>query len=405
MRALARVLLLLLTFSIPWENVILVPGLGTLSKLVGLVAGGAGFIGLATGSRLRWHPFLLAGILFVAWSWASYYWSIDQTATIDRSVQYTQLWVLAVLVCQFAELKFRSKLLQAYVLGAWVAAIATFYGYFQGIEVEYERFAAQGFDPNDLSAYINFAVPMAAYLAVRRHGAALRVLNIAFIPIGLMAVFLTGSRTGIVGTAVAFIFVLLSLRSTKMSWRTFTFTIFGVGAFFAVTLVPPESYLRLATVASEVQTGTLNNRTQIWGAGLETLSQRPLLGVGAGAFSKGVEPILGTPAAPHNAFIAIAAESGVPGLLLWLAMLALLVPRITLLWGTERRFWLIMLLVLLVPFLSLNFEWRKASWLVMGLAASFGWVEGAIAQTRSAVRSESQAGEAAFEVETSQLLR
>lgn len=154
---------------------------------------------------------------------------------------------------QYRERVFLKSLLRAYVLGAWVAVLATFQPYIQGSEVVYKRFAAQGFDPNDLSFYLNLAIPFAAYFGFRATGLVAKIIYLTYIPSALFTVFLTASRAGTLGAAVALLFTLYSLRTVKWKWRLAYALLLGVGIGIAVTQVPPESFARITTLGLEMR--------------------------------------------------------------------------------------------------------------------------------------------------------
>lgn len=386
MTHLAKALIWLFVFVVPWENVVVIQGVGTAAKLLGFLAGGVGLVAVLLRGRVRHHPFLWAGLLFVAWAWASLLWSVDQPNTIKRALAYTQLWFMAWLVYQYGGRVFLSNLLVAYVLGAWVSALLTVWAYMQGLEVTHQRYAAEGFDPNDLSCFLSVAIPMAAYVGFRAKNLAIRALFLAYIPFSLLAVFLTASRTGAVAATIALLFVLYYLRSLNWKRSLPAVVLLGLAVLFALRQVPPESLSRIGSLVAELMEGTLNKRKIIWAAGLQVFCDHIILGVGAGTFRSAVAPLLGLPVAPHNVFLAVAVEMGILGLALWLLFVTLSCAGVLRLPSPERQVWGAVLLILAVSFLSLNFEWRKITWLVLALAASFG----------AAVRSQgkSERGEA-----------
>lgn len=360
-------MLWLFVFLVPWENVIVIPGLGTGAKLWGLATGVIGLSAVLLEGRVRFHPFLLAGLLFVAWGWASVLWSMEPKLSIERMLTYTGLWLMTCLAYHYGT---PSLMFQAYVYGAWVAVLATIQAYMQGIEVVYGRFAARGFDPNDLSFYLNLAIPMAAYFALRVSAAAIRILYLSYIPVAVIAVLLTASRAGALGLVVALLYVSYSFFVRNWKWRlAWIFLLIGTTGL-VLAWVPQASLARIATLVPEVYGGTLNERLTIWTAASQVFTAHPLLGVGAGAFSYAVEPVLGEARAPHNVFIAIAVEEGIPGLILWLLLMVFPFANVLRLPRHERYLWLVLLMVLTLGFLSLNLEWRKVSWLMLAFAAA-----------------------------------
>ena len=57
-----KALIWLFVFIVPWEDVIIIPGIGTISRAVGLFAGGLGLFSILLKRKLYYHPFLLAGL-------------------------------------------------------------------------------------------------------------------------------------------------------------------------------------------------------------------------------------------------------------------------------------------------------------------------------------------------------
>jgi len=356
-------------FIVPWENVIVFPGVGTLAKIIGIATIVIGSLVILTRGKLRWHPFHTVSFLFVFWSWVSLSWSIDPESTLTRCITYTGLWLITLVIYQLANTEARCRhLMWAYVFGAWVAALATMESYLQGIQVVCHRYAASGFNPNDLSFYLNFAIPMAWYLGTKTQRLSMRALSWGLIPIATVAILLTGSRSGALGCGLALVYVVLSISRLNWKWRLAGIGLAMAAAILAVNLVPSTIYARLATLPHEVFHGTLNERTVIWRAGIKVFAETPLLGGGAGAFRYAVAPILGREWAPHNVFLSVAVESGLIGLILWLGMMLMAFIGVFRMPPVERLMWLALFAILFLAFLALNFEWRKASWLIMALA-------------------------------------
>lgn len=372
MTHLAKAFLWLFVFVVPWGNMCVLEDLGHIARVVGIVAGVVGVVAALLRGRIRHHPFLLAGLLFVMWAWISLVWSLDPQSTIWHAFVYSQLWFMAWLIYQFADWAYLNSLLRAYVLGAWIPVMGTFLAYFQGIEAAYQRYAAPGFDPNVLSIYLSLAIPLAVYLGLRAKSSMARAFYFAYVPFALAAVFLTASRAGALAVAVAFLFVLESLGTMRLRWRIAALALLGVGISWVLTQVPPESYARIATTWSEIREGTLNLRTVIWDAGLRVFADHFVLGVGAGTFGSAVEPLLGMRVASHNTFLAVAVEGGMIGLVLWLLFMGLAFAGVLRMPSPERQLWLVIWLVLLLAFMSLNFDLSRGSWLVMTLSVGFG---------------------------------
>src|SRR5437660_935958 len=124
MERIAFGLLWILVFSIPCEKSIEIPGFGTITKLLGIVALGCGVLAVLASNRIRvWTQIHVVIAFFILWSGATYIWSRSPEMTAERFITYLQLLGLVLLVWQLC---FREReqllLLQAYALGVCVSA-------------------------------------------------------------------------------------------------------------------------------------------------------------------------------------------------------------------------------------------------------------------------------------------
>lgn len=373
MRKTAFALLWTFVFVIPWEDFVQFPGLGSLPRLVGLVACATAVLhvfGRGSVRRPSWFLLLAAG--FVLWAGLSSFWSIDPDATRARVLTYGQLAVLVWLLQENAWSPDRRRLLlEAYVLGASLAAIAVIYNFSAGISVaDPSRFAAMNANPNYLGLTLALGVPMAWYVGLSQPPRAIAWSWYLYVPLAVTAILLTGSRMAAVAAVVALLIIPWTLGRLRFRTKAVLYGL-AVGSIALASGVAPErSITRLATIQSEVATGHFGGRGEIWTAGLEVARRHPLAGVGAGAFGAAVEPMLGSRRSAHQTFLAIVVEQGFVGLALFLfivvATLAAL-PRLPML---ERRFSIVVLAVLATGSLSAAWDYQKALWFVLGMLAS-----------------------------------
>ena len=365
------VLVALLVFSIPWEKSVVVPGVGTLTRLIGVAALLSGVVDVVRGRDLRSPKLVLVlSGLFVFWSAATWLWSLDRAATVTRSVTYVQLFAMMWLVWQFCRNAAQQRgLMSAYVAGAVLAALATIVRYAEGVQTYWKRYAAPGFDPNDLGVTIAIAVPMALYLALRGRGWHYR----AAVVVICAAVLLTASRTALIATFAGFTVVLWTWRGATWLQRSSGLALVALTVLGAVALAPKESRARIATTTNEITKGTLHKRTTIWKAGLRSLKQYPLQGAGAGAYPDSVEPYIGVPPragheyVAHNAFLSVLVETGVVGFALYALVLLALAAFVWVMPWREAALWGVVLLVWAIGAFTLTWEHRKPTWLIAGL--------------------------------------
>jgi O-antigen ligase len=370
----AWALLAAFVFTIPWEKSVWAPGVGSIARLLGLVAFAAGALAAVSRRSLR-RPnavLLLAG-LFVAWSAATWFWSVDPLATARRIRTFIELFGMLWLIWESCRVPARQRhLMQAYVSGAVAASCIAFWRYFHHHQTYYLRYAASGFDPNDFGLVLALAIPIALYLALEERGA-LRWVWLATVPVAMAAVLLTASRTALIATFVAFTFVLMAWRAADRTFRAVSLALVAALALSLVRFAPAPQRKRLATIPDELTRGTLHDRTRIWKTGLKVLRRHPILGVGSGAYPKAVEPWLGKPKVPkfqyvaHNTFLSVLVECGAIGFGIYALLLASLALFIRTMPPLDRALWIATAGAWAVGVFTLTWEHYKPTWLIMAL--------------------------------------
>ncbi len=373
LRSVAFGLFCLLIFAIPWENAFVFQGIGTISRLLGLVALPAGVLAILASGRLRRAstPLVLMG-LFVAWGGLSYVWTADSETTTILMTSWVQNLGMVWLIWELADHRDKQlMLMRAYVLGTLVSAGDTLWSYLQRKEVYYQRYAGLGFDPNDLGLLLALSLPLSFYLAtIERHKRLVWAYRLQQV-VAILAIGLTSSRAALIATAVALAY--LPLASVKMTTREkcafLLLVLIASGSMLAV--LPESSWQRWGEIGKELEQGTWGSRKIIWLVGLEIFRDHPIRGVGAGSFSAATQRVLATPEVAHNTFLSILVEEGLLGfglfllLLLSLALLALRLPAL------ERSLWLIALATWATGVFTLTWENRKPTWFLFGLLASW----------------------------------
>jgi O-antigen ligase len=373
---LAHIFVWLFVFTVPWQNMIVLPGIGTISSLTGAVAIGATVLHVALRGRLRplisfhWMMFL-----FFIWVFLSAFWALAKPVSVMKDMgTYVQIFVMVWVLWEGAPTRARFiNLLQAYVLGAYVAAGSTIFNYVTGVGfMEHaERFAASGFDPNDLGALLALALPMAWYLSSTVPSALWRWLNRLYFVAGTVAILLTGSRGAMLTTLVALLVVPFTLTQIRRGVRIAAVMIMIATGITAVQFVPQQLFLRLSTTSSEFSEGTLNNRLRVWKAGLAEVPGRPLHGYGPAGWYPALGHRIGN-VAPHSTWLAVLVEQGIVGLLLYLSILVVLWSRLKTLPIFERRAGMVLFFTLATAISPLGWQQNKAAWLVLALLGAWG---------------------------------
>ena len=387
MRTVAFWLSLTVIFMIPWEDMIHLGDL-TLARVTGLLVAGFWILTVVVTGRFRKpHPFHLAIALFLLWNVVSVFWSVDIDRTVVRLQTYFQLAGLVLILWDlYASSAALKAGLQAYVLGAYVASGATIANYLGGRELFTGRYAATGFNANDLGLTVALGIPVAWHLAVSKDDSKiaqrLRLANYAYIPVAVLAILLTGSRGSLIAALPAIFLVVASLPRLRLLERVLILAAL-IGAPFALwSLVPIASIQRLATTGSSIAQLDLGGRVGVWLQGIAVFSEHPLIGIGSGAFRSAVE----SGKSSHSTFLTTLVEVGIIGFLLFAVVATISVyhamrhPR----W--DARFWLTLLLMLAVGNSAHNWVDRKPTWLFLSLvvvSASLG-----VRQVQSRIRAE-----------------
>jgi len=409
MRRITLALVCLVAFAVPCESALVLPGVGTLARVLGILAALCGVTTVIASGHMR-RPGMLFWLMtaFLSWSVLTLFWSVDPGlglpntpdafphGTWPRIATYAQLWFLAWLIWEFAPTTQAVQLLlQSYVLGAYVTAAATIVASRTGA-LAAERATSFGFDANDLGVTLALGIPMAWQLMLRQRGWLKRWLNAAYVPAATITVFLTASRGAFLATVVAASIVLWSVANLSLRAKLRTLVLLVAAAGVAYLIVPQSSWDRLAAGRQEITSGTLDYRLIIWREGAQQFLTRPFVGAGAGAFGTTVEQALGRPYVAHNTYLGILVEEGLVGFAIFATICGVVLAQLRRLPSWERRLCVILCLTWAVGAASLSWDHRKPTWLVLGLvAAQLGAATGAGSKRRASPGRRPLVGEAA----------
>jgi O-antigen ligase len=229
----------------------------------------------------------------------------------------------------------------------------------------HRRFSIEGFDPNDLAMTLVLALPMAWYLGMTYQQPLLRWFCRGFVPLGVLALALTGSRGGMVAGTIGLLVVPLTMTRLTPGKFAAALVLVAVSGGLAVAYTPESVIERLASTRSQVQRGELGGRMTIWRAGAEAFVERPITGYGAGAFAPAVRRILGYPRVSHNSYLTVLVEQGLVGFVLYAGMFVTVMLPVMKLPIMEKRFALVMLATLAVAMLPLSWEDQKPAWFTL----------------------------------------
>jgi len=218
-------------------------------------------------------------------------------------------------------------------------------------------------NPNDLASLTILALGLALALwAGEPHRRLVRWIGLASAAPLTLTIVLTQSRGAFIGLAAVAIPSVVALARRRPRVALGLTALVGLALYVA----PAALWQRLSGLgkATSVETigemdpeGSAQQRLAVLQTAIRIIEDRPVLGVGLGAYhqaNRDYSPALGSLDA-HNAYVKVAAETGLPGLLLFLALLATVVRSVLL---ARRR-----------ATLASPMQAETLRWLLLGLLA------------------------------------
>jgi len=247
---------------------------------------------LVGGERLRVPPTIswAPPLAFVAWAWTSGMWSAKRgpwlitTLTILIGVAY---FAIVFLETRSAEQFWR--ILKVWIwIGAFVAALSVGLATLSGSK---ERVPGLSGGANNFATYLVSATPFLALYFAEAKGR-WKLVVAGLFPLYGIALVYSGSRAGFIAAAVVGLYVVLTFPSESRGATRVRRALVGVGVlgaalFLAVTL-NPQRFALLSSAAADRGAGRLD----IWNAGLRTLKDHWLFGMGMGQFREQSTTIL-----------------------------------------------------------------------------------------------------------------
>jgi O-antigen ligase len=288
---------------------------------------------LVSGERLRLGgapAFLLFGYLaFVPLSWL---WTLDPPATWRAVVDATKLAVVYVAILNALD---RPSRLRVFLLVAALAALGPALGgiwnWWNGeglVEGFRTRWRGLYADPNRLAMSLVAVLPFAVYGALTCRRLAARMGFWAVAAANGAAIVLTHSRSGAVAAGVA---VLLAVGRGRGAAARRVVATAGL-AVALVAFAPSTFWTRSASIANFGEDASVQGRENAWKVLGVIVEERPLHGVGAGAFLASwarYAPLEagGHRFVAHNVLLEIVGDLGIPAFLLFVAFVTWLLAR------------------------------------------------------------------------------
>ena len=357
-----------LAFSIPWDDMVLLPQQVQLARVLSLVVTGIWAGSILRGGVVR-RPDIAHGWMgaFLLWASLSVFWSAFPENTVRRSLSYLQLFTIAWVIYQFSAQRRRHlQLLQAFVWGEYVLLGGVLYSYFSRSALGDGRYTAAGVNANDAAAGLALGVPIACYLfALRPQGWSW--LNALYVPLATVSILLSGSRGGLLALGVATVFPLLLLSLLTWRLRVVIAVVLALSVSGGLTLIDSFAWRRLSTTAAQFTARDLNGRLDVWGLALSLFEAHPWRGIGGGTFAATTGSRQTLSIAGHNSFIEVLVENGGIGLALFLAIIVSVASRRYRATRMEAALWMVVLAAWAITNFSCSWQNKNLTWLLWGL--------------------------------------
>jgi len=176
-------------------------------------------------------------------------------------------------------------------------------------------------NPNDMALTINLIIPLTVALFLSTEAMSVRLLILAAIACEAVTVVLTYSRGGALTLAV--IFALYTWKLRRRAERKLLYAVLIAGVL-ALPLLPSSYFDRVGTIASidSDRTGSSQERWRDMTIALAGVLENPIKGFGFGMNVFTMNQQRGEWRAVHNVYLEHALDLGLPGLAIFLVLLA-----------------------------------------------------------------------------------
>ena len=311
---------------IPYDNLLGTGSFGTLTKLLGMVAGAFLLLWVARQRcfSLASRPALVLCALLL-WMLVSTFWALDQSAALKIMSTYAGLMTLYIVLTMMpvSPQQFRTLLFLT-VAGAVSAAIYGIHAFFKDPTFAQESAVMQRLvvavgdnyiDPNHFADALLCPISIAMMWGLRAKRLVPKIAFIAVVAILVLAVLYSGSREGLTATFfIACYFIWRSRYRLQVSLVLGTLVATALSAHTSV-------WLRFASAA---QTGG-SGRTSIWAVAVEAAKHRFIQGYGIGNFAEAFDMFYlgvhqpypyGWESPAHNLLLHYMVELGIVGIVL-----------------------------------------------------------------------------------------
>lgn len=288
--------------------------------------------------RIRFPAPFWWGVAIVVWAFGTSFFAMAHEVARDTLVERIKVMLIFLVVMNAIRTEKQLRFYLLVVIGSFMIypARGALLNYIHGDLLQGR--ATWNFiysNPNDLAAMAILAMGAALSIATAKAQAkAVRWSAAACAAILILVTLLTESRGGFVGLVVGLGPPVLVRAVRRPGTPIYALIALTIG----LAILPDTLWVRLSGMADLTSTSTLSEadktgsaeqRWQIQQTAWKIFTDHPVLGVGLGCYELANDkyaPDLG-PRDTHDTYLNLAAELGLPGLLLWLALVASVLLR------------------------------------------------------------------------------
>lgn len=299
--------------------------LGSVQKYIGVVVALVGaIVVLPVLPRIRIAPVTWVWFGFTAFLFAGCLWHAEPSKGFSVAFAMALVFAVSALCAALPYDAKRMRIIEnaAFVFAGIMILLFVIFGEQVGEQRMSLVFADATANSNQLSCCMLFPAVLLLWFTYSDRPVWLRILAFAMTAVLCALVLQTGSRAGLLSLGVGVFFVLLF--HAFGSWKSFLMSFIMGAALLAVIVIVymyflPDSVSNRLTIESAVSSGG-SHRVEIWAGALDAFEHaspiRKIFGWGANGvrFSK---------MAMHNQFLQLLVDTGIFGLLVYMAMLVM----------------------------------------------------------------------------------
>ncbi len=202
-------------------------------------------------------------------------------------------FVFMGMVC-LTQSSFRSHIPNVVIGSVGLSAVLAFLDSFLGWSLFSEvhlsgqlvRSIGGSLDPNNFSIMILFTLPIVIHRTFYARSTAERTLMVLIIPIMLITVTSTFSRSGFLAMVVCLVLIMLHYRQYLRPRILGFLLLFGFMGFILTMITVPASFWDRQLSLLNWEDGSLNRRASYLAVGSDAIARYPLLGSGPGTFNE-----------------------------------------------------------------------------------------------------------------------